>query len=269
MQEHVLNTQSKSVSPYNIKALLSFWGHSHASDIQAISCRNYVAAREVKDSTAARELAVLSATIHHDYRMGRLSHVVPVTLPRLPPPKDRWLTREEAASLLSAARSRGPQARHIRLFVLLALYTGARKGALLQLRWPQIDLDRRLIHLNPVNRVQTSKQRPTIPLSPRLVSILQAARRRSSDTGFVISYEGKPVKDIKKGFAAACRQAGLEGVTPHTLRHTAGTWMAQAGVPLWQIGGMLGHSSQAMTQKYAHHSPDYLRAAVLALGNKK
>jgi integrase len=83
---------------------------------------------------------------------------------------------------------------------------------------------------------------------------------------FVVEWAGERVKSVKKGFAEACRRAGLAGVTPHTLRHTAATWMAEAGVPMRQISLCLGHTSTAVTERvYAKHTPDYLRDAVAAL----
>ena len=50
----------------------------------------------------------------------------------------------------------------------------------------------------------------------------------------VIHENGKRIGDIKKGFAAACARARLEEVSPHTLRHTAATWLMKAGVPIWE-----------------------------------
>jgi integrase len=60
------------------------------------------------------------------------------------------------------------------------------------------------------------------------------AKRRGSDIGYVIHENGKRIGDIKKGFAAACARALLEEVSPHTLRHTAATWLMKAGVPIWE-----------------------------------
>jgi len=57
--------------------------------------------------------------------------------------------------------------------------------------------------------------------------------------GYVLHRNGKRILDIKKGFAAACGRAGLEGVTPHTLRHTAATWLMQRGTPIWEAAGFL------------------------------
>jgi len=62
------------------------------------------------------------------------------------------------------------------------------------------------------------------------------------------------------------RDAGLHGVTPHTLRHTSATWMAQAGVPLWIIAKYLGHTTSRTTERvYAHHNPTFLLEAKQAL----
>jgi integrase len=86
-------------------------------------------------------------------------------------------------------------------------------------------------------------------------------------TEHVIEWAGGPVASVKHGFHRAATAAGLKDVTPHTLRHTAATWMAQKGVSLWQIAGFLGHSSTAMIeQTYGHHSPDHLAEAARALG---
>jgi len=81
----------------------------------------------------------------------------------------------------------------------------------------------------------------------------------------VIAGATRPAGDIKKSFEAAARAAGLTEVTPHTLRHTAGVWMARGGAPLWQVAGQLGHSFQRTTELYAHHHPDHLGQAVEAL----
>ncbi|MEH6467970.1 MAG: tyrosine-type recombinase/integrase, partial [Porticoccus sp.] len=65
----------------------------------------------------------------------------------------------------------------------------------------------------------------------------------------------------KKSFATATRRADLPDVTPHTLRHTSGTWMAQKGVPLFDIAGWLGHSHERTSSLYSHHHADYLEKA--------
>jgi integrase len=86
--------------------------------------------------------------------------------------------------------------------------------------------------------------------------------QKRSDTGYLITFNGKPVKDIKKAFKKAARQAGLDDVSPHTLRHTAASWMVQRGVPFPRVARYLGHKDSRVTERvYAHHAPDYLKEA--------
>ena len=66
--------------------------------------------------------------------------------------------------------------------------------------------------------------------------------------------------------AAACRRAGIEDVTPHTLRHTAATWLMQKGVELWQASGFLAMSEKTLIEVYGHHHPDFMREAAEAIG---
>ena len=61
------------------------------------------------------------------------------------------------------------------------------------------------------------------------------------------------------------RSAGVEGASFKTLRHTAASYMVQQGVPLYEVQKILGHSSPAMTQRYAHLAPDHLKGAASAL----
>ena len=84
-----------------------------------------------------------------------------------------------------------------------------------------------------------------------------------------VEFNGKPVSSVKKGFRSAVRLAGLAGkITPHTLRHTAATWLMQRGVPIWEAAGFLGMSPEVLEKTYGHHHPDYLHGAAAAIGQK-
>jgi hypothetical protein len=75
------------------------------------------------------------------------------------------------------------------------------------------------------------------------------------------------VQSVKTAFHRACRLAGLQGdVTPHTLRHTAATWLMQAGVDKWEAAGFLGMTVEMIDRVYGHHHPDHLRSAAHAIG---
>ncbi|KAA5604711.1 hypothetical protein F1188_14965 [Roseospira marina] len=127
---------------YNIDALLGFWGAKTVSQISGEMCRAYAAHRQRAAGTVHRELSVLSAAMGHAVKAERLDARRPMWMPAKGPGRERWLTRQEAAALLRAARTE-PQCRaHLPLFILLGLYGGARPGAILELRWDQVDLAR-------------------------------------------------------------------------------------------------------------------------------
>ena len=154
------------------------------------------------------------------------------------------------------------------LFILLGLYTGRRKEAILSLRWPQVDLERGFIDFEIPGRQRTKKQRGAVPLPHKLLPHLRRARRRGTDLGYVLHINGSPIGDIKKGFAAACKRVGIDDVTPHTLRHTAATWLMQSGVKTWEAAGFLAMSEKMLIEVYGHHHPDHMREAARALDRK-
>jgi len=285
--EHGPETVAPERIAYAIDTLLPFWGASTIGDVDERTCRAFGRWRGRSDGTVRRDLGVMRAAINHAFRHGRLTRPVHVWLPAKPNGRDRWLTRDEAAALLRAARRGRGTRLYLPLFVMLALRTGARKEAILSLRWPQVDLERGRIDLNPLGRRRTSKGRPVIPIPRRLGWFLRQARKRGNDLGFVVNLDGERLGDIKTAFRSAAVRAGLcepilDGaggprldaknrpmmrptISPHTLRHTAGTWMAQAGVPLWDVAGFLGHSHERTAELYSHHSPDHLARARAAL----
>jgi integrase len=160
--------------------------------------------------------------------------------------------------------------RYLPLFVLLGLYTGQRKGAILSLRWPQIDLEKAYIDFALPGIKRTNKRRPRIPIPAKLLRHLRRARKQGHELGFVINDNGMRVNDIKRSFASACRRAGLSNVTPHVLRHTCATWLMQSGrVSTWEAAGFLGLSLEMLERVYGHHHPDFLRAAANALSARR
>lgn len=70
------------------------------------------------------------------------------------------------------------------------------------------------------------------------------------------------VNSVKTAFESAVRLAGLgPRISPHTLRHSAATWLMQKGADLWQAAGYLGMSLDVLLNTYGHHHPDYLSDA--------
>lgn len=179
--------------------------------------------------------------------------------PAAPPPRDRYLTKEEARKLLD-----GCVQPHVRLFVRLALQTAGRRSAVLGLTWDRVDFEHDRINLTVVGEANR-KRRATVPMGDQLRKELLAAQE-AAQTPYVIEYAGERVMNIKKGFAAAAQRAGLADLTPHDLRHTAAVWMAEDGVPFEEIAQYLGHSSSKVTfSVYARFSPTHLRRASKSL----
>jgi integrase len=264
-QEHGEETSSPWRIAAAIKALVPFWQGLTVANVTRETCRAYEKARGRSAGTMRRELGVLRAAINHAHRSGRLTRAVFVHLPDSPEPRDRWLTRKEAAALLRAAL-REPHVRfHLPLFIVIGLYTGARKEAILSLRWSQIALGPRpRIDFNIPGARRTNKRRAHIPIPNKLLGHLRRARPRGVELGFVINDGGRRLKDVKRGFKSACRRARLSDVSPHVLRHTCATWMMQLGVPKWEAAGFLGMSMETLERRYGHHHPDYLKSAAEA-----
>lgn len=172
----------------------------------------------------------------------------------------RWLTREEAARLLAAC-----EAHRVRLFVTIALNTAARSGAILALTWDRVDLNGRMIDFRVPGTTRTRKRRARVRINDTLADA-PASPRALSTTEYVIEWAGARIERIKHGFRNSATRAGLKGVTPHVLRHTAVTWMLQSRISPWDVAGMAGRTVEMVQNVYGHHHPDYMKEAAAALG---
>lgn len=210
----------------------------------------YAKARKAAPSTAKTELGLLSTALTYAYRQKWIERPIAFDLPQGSPPRERWITKAEAKKLIQSAH-----ALHVRTFIAIAAYTGARAGAILDLTWDRVG---QKIDFNVPGRAVTRKRRAVVPISDDLAEALQEAKSAAL-TGYVVEFGGERVKSIKHGFRNAAIRAGLKGVTPHTLRHSYATWMAMGGVPMRKIADALGHTSVAMVESvYAKFAPDYL-----------
>jgi integrase len=262
-------------SAQRLAALIEYFGDKLLSDINGTLCRAYVEHRG-SSAAARRELEDLRAAINYHRREGLCSTIVEVVLPEAAPARERWLTRSEAAALIWAAwryrevQKGSPTGRrsrqHIARFVLLALYTGTRAGAVCGAAllpttgrgW--IDVARGVFYRRADGERETKKRKPSIPLPPELHGHLRRWKRRGQR--FAVEWYGEPVTRIAKAFRAVVKDAGLgPDVTPHVLRHTSATWLMQAGTDPWEAAGFLGMTVETLMSRYGHHHPDYLSGA--------
>ena len=131
-----------------------------------------------------------------------------------------------------------------------------------------IDLDRGVFYRRPAGRLETKKRTPPVPLPPGLLAHLRRWKRHGQR--FAVEWNREPVANIGKAFGNAVADAGLgPDVTPHVLRHTAATWLMQAGVDTWEAAGFLGMTVEMLSQRYGHHHPAHLERAKNAFGQHR
>lgn len=253
LKRHIADLPSDLLDRSQVRAYMAARRKEGAA---GASAKHRKKARSLSDGTLIRELGVLRRALAWAVEEKWIANAPHVERPEAPAPRTRWLTHEDARRLIDAAR-----APHVRLFVVLALQTAARTSAILDLRWDCVDLDRSLIFLG---HGRGRKRRAVVPITNELRRELAAAIVGAT-CAYVIEHGGERVGSIKTGFRNAVSRAGLTGVTPHVLRHTAATWMVQAGVPLEKVAAFLGNTKEMIERVYGHHSPDYLRDAGAAL----
>ena len=129
-------------------------------------------------------------------------------------------------------------------FILIAIYTGSRAGAVLTASpyrgegRSYVDLKHGIFYRLAEGSRETNKRQPPVPLPPRLLAHLRRWFSNGLVHEYFVEWNGKPVQSVKTAFKTALRLAGIQGrVTPHTLRHTAATWLMQNGVDKWEAAG--------------------------------
>ena len=242
------------------KAAKPFWDKLPIARVDKKSAERYREKRaHCRNITVRNELAVIRAALNWAKKEKLIQEAPFIQMPPIPPTTVGHLTKEQFRKVVEASI-----APHVKLFLQVAVGTGARTNAILDLTWDRVHFDTGLIELNPRDRVQTSKYRATVPMNKQLRAALEEAKEGAM-SDFVIEHGREKVASIKKGFAAACRRAGVKA-TPHMLRHSAAVWMAEAGTPMTQIAKFLGHTDSAITERvYARFTPAFLANAAESL----
>jgi hypothetical protein len=230
-----------------IGRLNDYWGGKMLSRVTAAESRAYVQERG-KTGGARTDLETLRAAINHHAKENLHYGMVRVTLPAKGPPRDRWLTRDEAAKLIRACwRYREQQTihrgrrkgllittdkrplRHLARFILIGLYTGTRAGAIAsaspyrQDGHSFVDLDQGIFYRLAIGRRATNKRQTPAPIPPRLLAHMRRWVRRGVVTSHFVEWQGAPIKSVKTGFRHAVNVAGLWGkVTPQGTRRRLG-----------------------------------------------
>jgi integrase len=173
---------------------------------------------------------------------------------------------------------------HLKDIIICAINTGMRKGEILNLKWSQIrggfiylqkgvkTKERREIPINDeleilfkrIKAQQNSKSATVIRLDGNNVIRWEGNPIEGQDLAFeyVFTYKGKIVKNIKKAFKTALKNAGITDFRFHDLRHTFASQVIMRGGDLKDVQELLGHKSMSMTLRYSHLSQEHKKKAV-------
>lgn len=189
-----------------------------------------------------------------------------IDLPATPPKAPAWFTQEQVRDILRELVDAGHRGHAVA--TALMCWTGLRWGEMAGLRVGDLDARRGRVKVVGARTQQgvwkeypkTSKSRREVPVpSPVLAQLVEMADGRPPvEPLFVTSRGRRPLSGAnwRRTFKEAVARAGAPAYSPHACRHTAASWLVQAGVPLYDVQRLLGHESHATTQRYAHLAPD-------------
>lgn len=217
-----------------------------------------------------RHLTLLRAILNRAVRDGRLevSKKPAIKLLKENNERVRYLSEDEEQRLIAALPD------SLRSLVAVAIHTGMRRGELLNLTWNEVDFVSGIIFV----RTSKSGEGRRIPMSPtahQTLSGLWQSRRKRLNARVVAQREanrsvftaphGGYLLNLNRAWYPALKRAGLEGLHFHDLRHTFASRLVMNGVDLYRVQILMGHKTPMMTVRYAHLSPQHLRAAVATL----
>lgn len=259
-------TVKEEIRAFNL--FKKFAGNIKLKDISMELIEEYKKARVakgLKPNSTNRELAYIRILLNKAKDFGYLESVPKFKLLKIPKQPPKYLTHDEIISLISNASS------WLRPMLIVLINTGIRTNELLNLRFEDIDLDKRCLY---IKSGKTNNYR-FIPINDELLKTLtwlqdyyplpngtKVLKRHYQQREYLFcKYDGSAINSISKSFKNACTKAGVKA-TPHMLRHTFASQLLAQGLDLVSIKEILGHSQISTTLIYTHtldkHKKDYL-----------
>jgi integrase len=180
---------------------------------------------------------------------------------RVPERSPSYFSKEDFQKLLSLMKENW-----LKEVIVFAVLTGMRRGEIINLKWTDVDLSRRVVfvHSSPTFKTKHGKQR-VVPLSDVAAQMLNA-KALTHVSEHVFTLNGKPILGswLTRKLKFYVYEAKLEDdrLHFHSLRHTFASWLIQDGVSLYEVQKLLGHSNISVTQVYSHLQPTQLYEAV-------
>jgi len=245
-------TLANMVEDAPVSALDQAWFNAAATTMQN---------KGLAGGTIVTKLSYLRAALQHAVNCKLLSDVPQFRMPaKAGPPREQVVSKEDAIRTITAARELGLD--HIALLLHLCFQTARRLESILSLTWKQVDLGKRLIEFG---RGVGNKRKGAAPINDTLHQILQGAHQ-TRQCIYVVHYRGDRIhRNPYTALDRACSFAGVERFTPHICRHSACTWMAEAGIPMRELARLAGMTEATAENVYAKFRPGYLRDAAHVL----
>lgn len=242
----------------SIKALKRTIGYVAPHNVGNETARKFADMRKnegVKNGTIIKDLGCLRAALRRGQKEGWVRNPGQFEMPvSAPPPRDRWLTEDEAKALLKEAHTP-----HLKLFIALALSTGARRSAILELTWDRVDLARNTIDFGEGHGKK--RRAKNIPIADDIAELLKLHHTyRVCD--HVVEFQGKPISSVRTSLNKAAERAGIPKLGTHVFRHTCATWAVSRGESFERVAKMLNTTVDMVESVYGHHAPDYLRSTI-------
>jgi site-specific recombinase XerD len=213
--------------------------------------------REVRSLRAAFSFAVRWQLIGSNPFSG-------VQLVKVPDRLPTFLSRDDFQKLFGMIKENW-----LRELVFFAVSTGLRRGEMINLRWQDVDLGRRVMHIQSAGNFRTKDgRRRTLPLSDSVHTFLSSKAPRQI-CEFVFHRRGFKIGEnyLSARFKFYVAEAGLDGrLHWHSLRHTHASWLVQDGVSLFQVQQLLGHADSRTTEIYSHLRPETMQETVNRIG---
>ncbi|MBN9564797.1 MAG: tyrosine-type recombinase/integrase [Alphaproteobacteria bacterium] len=275
----LINDYMLNYAPANIKKItigkwksfirlyiLPEWGARPVNEIKKSDAEKLKASLKDKKTTANQVLCILSSMFNHAIEWGKITENPITKVKKYKEHKRlRWADGEEFERLWSTLQSyKGYAPADVLIFILL---TGSRKSEVFKASWDQFDLEKG-IWVKP--HINTKQQRNEyIPLSHEAIEFLQELRGYSSDYYlFPGRVPGSHITDVKKFWAKVLKEANIDNLRIHDLRHTYASHLVSSGLSLSIVGRLLGHSNPNTTQRYAHLADQALRDATNLFAGK-
>jgi len=183
-----------------------------------------------------------------------------VELMRIPEQQPIFLSKQNFKKLMSVI-----PAGVFHDLVMIAVFTGLRRGELVNLAWKDIDFEKKLIYIHSTENFQTKAgRRRTVPMNEIVYQLLSKWYQVSTHE-MVFTHEGRNISEnyVTYKFKRYVRNAELnDSLHFHSLRHTFATWLVQEGVNIYEVQKLLGHSSVKITEIYSHLLSSELHNAV-------